>query len=126
VGYDPNEPRDDHGRWGAGGSAAAAAIAGASAKTQAAVAWVKSGAAQQALRGAITEDRVKTAITMGITSALYHIGQLDDPAMAVVEPFLHNQVHNVAGNLQVASGRARDLMIAGVRALIDAKISGTK
>lgn len=117
MGYDPDEPRDSHGRWGSGGAAIAS-------RTTQAVDWLKSGGAQQALASIVTVDRVKTAVSLGIKSALYHIGNMDDPAMEVIDPFVHNQVHNVAANLQVASGRARDMMIAVVRAHKAARAGG--
>lgn len=74
----------------------------------------------------ITEDNVKGAVALGIKSALYHLGNMDDAAMEVIDPFVHSQVHNVAANMQVTAGRARELMQMAVAKLIEARKSMPK
>lgn len=97
--FSPDQERDSGGKWTAGGAAS----------------WVKSQ---------LTASNVKTGIALGIKSALYHLGNLDDPAMEVVEPIVHDMVHNVAQHLQVASGRAREATRAAVVALMLARGAG--
>lgn len=84
--------------------------------------WISTNAkAREALGKVLTESNVKSAVSLGIKSALYHLGNLDDPAMNVIEPFIEHHVHNIESTLQVTKGRAHDMMMAGVRKLMDAR-----
>lgn len=107
MGFDVNEARDEAGRWIGSG----VAVAG---KARAAVDWIKGGEARKAIGKVVTEDRVKTAVSLGIKSALYHLGNMDDPAMEVIDPVVHDMVHNVQAHLTVSSIRARDTLHASI------------
>jgi hypothetical protein len=84
VGYNPNEPRDASGRWGSG-----------------AVAFVK---------GQLTTENAQLAVVLAVRKGLYLFGQFDDPMMEVVEPMIHDAVHNGATHARVAASVAREAM----------------
>lgn len=80
-----------------------------------------SAGAVNAARGAATADNARTVLALGIKSALYHLAGLDDAAMEIVEPFVHDTVHNAAAHLSVATGRAQEAMRGAVQKMIAAK-----
>jgi hypothetical protein len=98
-GYDPGEPRDDHGRWGTGGAAVKAKIKA-----------FLDGPGKDALAVVAHKlDQNKKELLAGaITFSLYHIVGADFPVD--VESAVHDQVVNFADNAKVSVGMARDYM----------------
>lgn len=120
FGYNPNHDPDTGefiGDGGGGGGHAQDAKEGSGSAAK----WLSGATAKAVLSKAFSKDNVKTAVALGIKSALYHLGNLDDPAMAVLEPYIEHHVHNIETTLAVSKGKAHDMMIAGMKKLMAAK-----
>jgi hypothetical protein len=118
FGFNPNH--DEAGRFAEGGGKDAKA--GAVPASQ----WLSTDKAKAVIAKVFSADNIKTAVSLGLKSALYHLGNLDDPAMEVLDPFIHHHVHNIETTLAVTKGRAHDMMIAGVKKLMDARAKEKK
>jgi hypothetical protein len=106
--FNVTEARDRFGRWTRGAGAAAAE-------------WLSSGEAQKALSSLVTEDRIKSAVSIGIKSSLYHVAQFDDAMMGTIEEYVNTQVDMAAAHAQVSAGVARKAMQNAVAKLIAAR-----
>ena len=95
--FDPNQKRDGHGMWSAGGAAT----------------WLKSDEAKAALAKLNAPEHIKNAATMAIQGALFKVG-VNDPH---IDQFIKHQVSSFANDVKVTRSHARQVMIAAVKAL---------
>jgi hypothetical protein len=97
--FNPDEPRDEHGRWGTGGVAVKAKL------KEFLASHGKDAIAAVAHK---LDENKKELLAGAITFSLYHIVGADFPVD--VESAVHDQVVNFADNAKVSVGMARDYM----------------
>lgn len=113
VRFDPDQPRDDHGRFGSGGG-----FSGTVTNLMAAASWLSTASASEVISSVAHSHLVKEALIFGINSVLAHGSQMHGSFLdSHVEEMVSHAVHNFSDHASIASGQARDLMKSAVTKL---------
>jgi len=108
--FDPNQKRDDTGKWTDGGTAG-----GSSENARKAIDWIKSDEARALIRKISAPDNVKAAATFAIQGALFKMGGINDPNVDVM---IKHQVQSLADDLKVTRAHARQIALTIIRTML--------
>lgn len=85
--------------------------------------WLSTRAAKRALDQVVVLAKdpatYRKAMGQAVSTAIYHYGQMDQGPLQ--ETVVHHEIEHLAQNLKISAIMAKDLMVRGVNAMIDAR-----